>query len=136
MKLHHMSPYKHLPTVFALRATAFVLTLVILWGTLWPTVSTPALNINFADKLWHMLAFAVWAGVVALGWRARGWKVLAGAALVGMMIELVQPLVGRDAELADLGADLLGAVLGVWSARRLLPRIAPLRQGGGTETSA
>ena len=136
MKLDHIFPYKHSPAVFALRATAFVLTSVILWGTLWPTVSTPGVNINFADRLWHMLAFGIWAGVVALGWPARGLKVLAGAALVGTMIELVQPLVGRDAELADLGADLLGAVLGVWSARRLLPRIAPRRQGGGTETSA
>ena len=136
MKPDHISQYNYSPAVFAMRATAFVLTSMILWGTLWPTASASAVNINFADKLWHMLAFGIWAGVVASGWPARGWKVLAGAALVGTMIELVQPLVGRDAELADLGADLVGAALGVWSARRLLPRIAPRRHGEGKRTSA
>jgi VanZ family protein len=107
-------------------------TAVILWGTLWPTVSTPTVNITFSDKLWHVLAFWIWAGVVALGWPSLGWKALAGAALIGAMIELVQPLVGREAELADLGADLLGAFLGVWSARRLLRRVATWRSSSGT----
>lgn len=136
MKLDDLSAHNHTAAVVALRATALVLTAAILWGTLWPTVSPPAVNILFADKLWHMSAFGVWAGVVAAGWSVQGWKVLAGAALVGAMIELLQPLVGRDAELADLGADLLGAAMGVWSARRLLSGIAVRKPGSGTDASA
>jgi VanZ family protein len=131
MKRDHIYPHDLPAVVFALRVTAFVVTAVILWGTLWPTVSMPTVNITFSDKVWHVLAFWIWAGVVALGWPSLGWRALAGAALVGATIELVQPLVGRQAELADLGADLLGAALGAWSARRLLRRIATRRSVSG-----
>ena len=106
----------------ALHVVACVVTALILWGTLWPNLQAPIADIPFADKLWHMLAFAVWAGVIATGWRLPAGTVIGGLALAGAAIELIQPLTGRTAELADWGADLSGAVLGVWGARWLLPR--------------
>ncbi|WP_372922143.1 hypothetical protein [Roseovarius sp.] len=129
MKLDHAYRRGLSSAVLVLRVTAFVVTAVILWGTLWPKVSTPAVGIIFADKMWHVLAFWIWAGIVILGWPSLGWKALVGAAFIGTMIELVQPLVGREAEVADLMADLLGAALGVWSAHLLLLKIAPRRPG-------
>jgi len=106
----------------ALRVAAGVVTGLILWGTLWPNLQTPIADLPFADKLWHVLAFAAWAGVIAAGWRLPTGTVIPGIALAGATIELIQPLTGRTAELADWGADLSGAVLGVWGARWLLPR--------------
>lgn len=106
----------------AARIAACVVTALILWGTLWPNIQTPIADIPFADKLWHMLAFAAWAGFIVAGWRLPAWTVIAGIALAGAMIELIQPLAGRTAEMADLGADLSGAALGVWGVRWLLPR--------------
>ena len=106
----------------ALHVAAGVVTALILWGTLWPNLQTPIADLPYADKLWHVLAFAAWAGVIAAGWRLPAWAVIAGIALAGAAIELIQPLTGRTAELADWAADLSGAALGVWGARWLLPR--------------
>jgi hypothetical protein len=67
------------------------------------------------DKLQHMAAFAVLAGLAALGFpRSSPFVVLAGLALFGGLIELVQaiPAIHRDSDafdwLADIGA---GAVV-------------------------
>ena len=106
----------------ALHVAACVVTALILSGTLWPNLQAPIADIPFADKLWHLLAFAVWAGVIAAGWRLPAGTVIGGLALAGAAIELIQPLTGRTAELADWGADLSGVVLGAWGARWLLPR--------------
>jgi len=106
----------------ALHVAACVVTGLILWGTLWPNLQAPIAGIPFADKLWHVLAFAVWAGVIAAGWRLPTGTVIGCLALAGAAIELIQPLTGRTADLADLGADLSGAALGAWGARWLLPR--------------
>jgi len=95
---------------------------MILLGTLWPNGQMPLADIPFADKLQHVLAFAAWAGLMAAGWRLPAGTLIAGLALVGAVIELIQPLTGRAAELADFAADLTGAALGAWGARWLLPR--------------
>lgn len=121
MKSNEISLREFAVSARALHVAAGVVTALILWGTLWPNLQTPIAGIPFADKLWHMLAFAAWAGVIAAGWRLPAWAVIAGIALAGAAIELIQPLTGRTAELADLAADLSGAALGVWGARWLMP---------------
>ena len=53
-----------------------------------------------------------------------GWAVIVAGALFGGAIEIIQPLTGRGAELADLVADIAGCAVGVWIAgtvRRRLP---------------
>ncbi len=81
-----------------------------------------------ADKVEHMVAYmafaASWCAAGVPRWR-RMLLVVVLAALVGGLIELVQPGFGRDADVLDLLADLTGAALGVplaLLAARLLAR--------------
>ncbi|MBZ0122822.1 MAG: hypothetical protein K8F31_02950, partial [Roseovarius sp.] len=104
-----------------LAAWAFTAAIVAL--TLGPVSPSPPMPVDHADKLWHALAFFAWAAVVTAGWRWPGWRVLVVAAAFGGAIELVQPLTGRDAELADLAADLAGAAAGLWLGLRLRVRV-------------
>ena len=103
----------------AIRLVAWVVSGVILVLTLSPTNPTPPVSVAHVDKLMHALAFFMWAALVTAGWRWPGWLVLIVAAGFGGVIELVQPLTGRDAELADLGADMVGAAAGFWLGLRL-----------------
>jgi len=99
-------------------------TALILWGTLWRDAPPVGPEIPFFDKLMHLGAFAVWAALLRLAWGGPVGAVIAIGAGFGAAIELVQPLTGRQAELADLAADIAGCIIGVWSAgalRRLWP---------------
>lgn len=75
-----------------------------------------------SDKVGHVLAFFVLALPLARVRAAMFWPVILIVVAYGGMIEAVQPLVGRNAEWADLGADALGALggacLGRWMALR------------------
>lgn len=107
------------------RLATLCATLAIAGLTLDPTApSLPGPDIVFLDKLWHALAFFGWAMLVRMAWRSPGWVVLGLAVLFGGVIELAQPLVGRDAEWADLAADLLGAAAGIWPGRYLQHRLS------------
>lgn len=101
------------------RILAGVVSAAILVLTLSPTIPDVPLHVSHADKLSHVLAFFVWAALVTAGWRWPGWLVLVVAAGFGIGIELVQPLTGRDAELADIAADMAGAAAGLWLGLRL-----------------
>lgn len=96
------------------RITTVLATALILWATLTPGVSPPGPDLPSSDKVWHVLAFAVWAGLVRLAWRGPNWAVIAAGAVFGGAIEIIQPLTGRSAELADLVADIAGCAVGVW----------------------
>jgi VanZ family protein len=66
-----------------------------------------------SDKAYHVIAFAalIFPGTL-LYLRSLIW--LISAALVfGAAIELVQPLVGRSAEIADFVADVVGVACGL-----------------------
>lgn len=84
-----------------------------------------------ADKLAHLsgyavmalcfLAAAVWAPVRGRGrWPDMPGRVVAAVIGFSLCMELVQPLVGRTADIADGVANALGAALGwaLWSALR------------------
>lgn len=95
----------------ALLAT-LLLALTIVWGTLTPNPPTPDLNSPLSDKLYHVMAFA--GLVFPTAWlyaRSLAW-ILPLAVLFGGAIELVQPYMGREAEVADVLADLVGLALG------------------------
>jgi VanZ family protein len=90
-------------------------TLVIFVGTHLPpeSVSLPGENL---DKILHVAAYAVWGGLagVALAPNPRTFMALLAAGLVlGGLDEGSQPLMGRDAEVLDLLADLFGVALGL-----------------------
>ncbi len=69
----------------------------------------------------HIPAYAVLAGFTVLVLSKRGpvshyARLRAGVAivLVAVVLELVQPLVGRTASVTDIGYGALGALIGMW----------------------
>ncbi|MEI4234276.1 VanZ family protein [Roseovarius sp. D22-M7] len=90
---------------------ALAVTIAVL--TLGPVPQGPP-GVPQSDKLGHILAFAALAAPMA--WRhPKSWFFVALAATgYGALIEVVQPLVGRALEVADLLADALGAFFGAW----------------------
>ena len=69
------------------------------------------------DKLAHLVTFALIGGAIGFASEQRGWRMglccTAGALVLGAMDEAHQAfLPGRQASWADLGADLLGGLLG------------------------
>jgi VanZ family protein len=85
------------------------LALAILWLTLRP--ASPSGGPQWNDKISHALAFGALVAPSAI-WR-RAWLVWIAplAVTLGAAIEIVQPLFGRDGEVADFAADLAGVAL-------------------------
>lgn len=65
------------------------------------------------DKLHHFIAFAALAAPMSVFWRSALLWAVPIFILYGGAIELIQPHVGRSAEWADFGMDVLGVVAGV-----------------------
>lgn len=78
-----------------------------------------ALTTGWSDKIEHALAFAVLAGLARLGWhRHPAFLTLALCVFYGVMIELAQTLSpGRHADVWDVGADAVGAGLGILAVK-------------------
>lgn len=100
---------------------AFALTVLIALALCIATLSPgmPAVGPQGSDKWQHFGGFALL--VLPLSYARPGWglPILIGAAAFGGLIELVQPSVGRDAEWADLAADIAGAATGILAMRVL-----------------
>ena len=77
------------------------------------------------DKLAHLLAFGALGACAALGFGLSRWRRIGvGLMAYGALIEWVQAFIpGRSAEWLDLGADGIGALLGVllvaWVSNRI-----------------
>jgi VanZ family protein len=113
-----------------LAAVAAVVIFVIAMG---PPPAGP--SIPFLDKLEHLAAFATLGFLTLFALGGQGLRPLVTAVLLcvgwGIAIELAQPLVGRSRELADVGADLVGAALGAVAAvaaRRLVHLVRARRR--------
>ncbi len=107
-----------------LRAACFLLAGVAVAG-LFGFGATPAAVGLFKpplDKLAHVAYHAALAGLLNAGW--RGERPLAAILLAGSVAaadEIFQSfLPGRHAELADLAAGMLGALIGAFAARWLI----------------
>lgn len=109
--------------------------LVLLWATLAPVPSVNRAPVGF-DKFAHVglfggLAFLIfwyeswssWAGA------ARAFLLAVGAALLIEVLQAMLPF--RDADLADLVAGALGAILGVAAAALLRSQRPSRRPGTG-----
>lgn len=82
-----------------------------------PSVPGPE---TYNDKVLHASTFFVLAGLSAVGWRTHSaFKLFIALTAFGGLIEIVQglDLIGRDADLLDLLADMVGAALGLAAAR-------------------
>lgn len=65
-----------------------------------------------SDKLGHIVAFAVIAGSLAVLRPRWSLPVVACAAFaIGVAVEIIQGLTGRDADIADVFADMAGIAL-------------------------
>ena len=112
----------------SLYAAALVVATLVPW-------SHPGRTVPRIDMALHFVAWTVLAFLTAIAW-AKSRAPIGAAALAalaafcfGALIEVLQPLTGRTAELHDLAADALGAVLGaaaaaiaVWSGQRIAKR--------------
>ena len=86
-------------------------------GSLLPASSVPSLPFPGADKLQHLLGYAVLSGYAAMLFaerRALGWAAM-GLLLLGVAIEGAQAVLtaSRLADPMDVLANLLGVVLGL-----------------------
>jgi VanZ family protein len=90
---------------------------LIVWGELAP--NPPHLEGLFSwDKLDHFVAYFGLAAMASMitGPKPRLIAILLGIAAFGGLLELVQFVTGRDAELADFIANSLGVACGFFAA--------------------
>ena len=85
-----------------------VLIVVMLWQ-----INQPRLGPDGTDKFVHLIAFAALAYPMARTGRIGLLPVFVGASAFGAIIEVLQPYFGRDAEMQDWIADIVGVVLGI-----------------------
>ncbi|HWA04848.1 MAG TPA: VanZ family protein [Rhizomicrobium sp.] len=98
---------------------------LVIWGELTP--HPPALG--EPDKVLHFVAYFGLAAIAALALRKRRAIAAAVLALVflGGMLEVVQGLVGRDAEWLDEAANTAGAIAGAGLALLFLRLVGARR---------
>ena len=97
----------------------------IVWLSLMP--SPPSVAFEYSDKLGHFVAYGAlmyWFCQLYASRTARlGYAI--GFAAMGIALEFIQGALGyRSFEVADMGANALGVLLG-WAAAFILPRALP-----------
>lgn len=85
---------------------------LVVWGELSPRDKT--LEPHVWDKLLHFTAYFGLAGIATVALRANRWTIAALVALiaVGGALEIIQGMVGRDADIYDELANTLGVLSG------------------------
>jgi VanZ family protein len=100
---------------------------VVLIGSLLPAQRLPPPAFDGVDKLQHLLGYALLAGYAVLLFARTRLQLFAMAGLValGIGIEFAQDALttSRRADVADVGANTLGVLLG-WSVQRMRLREA------------
>lgn len=96
--------------------TTIILATIIAYLTLTPGVQK-AQGVGRFDKLAHLFAFAVLIFPTAFGYRRSLSITLPASLIFGGAIELIQPSVGRSADVMDFIADLLGVGVGLAAGR-------------------
>ena len=102
--------------IYATIAIAFAIGL----ATLTPVETLP--NVSGSDKLYHLISFAILTLPIAIIRPHALWIILGLSIAYGGAIEIIQPLVNRNCEMADLFADTCGAVLGILGGKLLLSK--------------
>ena len=90
-------------------------------ATLTPVETLP--NVSGSDKLYHLISFAILTLPIAVIRQKAMWVILSLSIAYGGAIEIIQPLVNRNCEMADLFADTCGAMLGILAGKLLLSKI-------------
>ena len=95
--------------------TTIIIAFAIGLATLTPVEKLP--TVSGSDKVYHLISFAILTLPIAIIRPRAIWIILSLSIAYGGAIELLQPLVNRNCEMADFLADAAGAVLGVLVAR-------------------
>ena len=88
-----------------------VITIVIGMATLTPVEELPA--VSGSDSLYHLISFAILTLPIAVIRPKAVWVIFVLSVGYGGAIEVLQPLVNRNCELADFLADVGGVALGM-----------------------
>ncbi|WP_235930095.1 VanZ family protein [Craterilacuibacter sinensis] len=111
----------------SLRMTHLFMLLSLLWWgfslymLLKPAGTEPSL-IPYFDKIGHFSLFAIQAVLLRLALPQQAWpRLLLMLALWAVLSETLQGMLttDRSPELADAGADILGAATALWAVRML-----------------
>ena len=109
------------------RKIDFCATIIIAFAiglaTLTPVETLP--QVSGSDKVYHLISFAILTLPIAIIRPRAIWIILSLSIAYGGAIELLQPLVNRNCEMADFLADTVGAILGVLVTRALRARPGP-----------
>ena len=99
-----------------------IIAIAIGLATLTPVEKLP--TVSGSDKAYHLISFAILTLPIAITRPNAMWIILSLTIAFGGAIELLQPLVNRNCEMADFLTDAGGAVVGVLVARvfRASPR--------------
>ena len=92
-----------------------IISIAIGLATLTPVEKLP--QVSGSDKVYHLISFAILTLPIAIIRKRLTWIMFSVSVTYGGVIELLQPLVNRNCEMADFLADAAGAVLGVLVAR-------------------
>ncbi len=78
----------------------------------------PEGGVGSLDKLFHFSAYALWAFVAGHASRHAGVRgaLIAVILVIGVMVEVVQPLYGREGSVYDALANTLGVIAGMLAA--------------------
>ena len=103
--------------------TTIIIAFAIGLATLTPVEKLP--TVSGSDKVYHLISFAILTLPIAIIRPRAIWIILSLSIAYGGAIELLQPLVNRNCEMADFLADAFGAILGVLVTRALRARPGP-----------
>ena len=103
--------------------TTIIIAFAIGLATLTPVEKLP--TVSGSDKVYHLISFAILTLPIAIIRPRAIWIILSLSIAYGGAIELLQPLVNRNCEMADFLADTVGAILGVLVTRALRARPGP-----------
>ena len=103
--------------------TTIIIAFAIVLATLTPVEKLP--TVSGSDKVYHLISFAILTLPIAIIRPRAIWIILSLSIAYGGAIELLQPLVNRNCEMAYFLADAFGAILGVLVTRALRARPGP-----------
>jgi VanZ family protein len=98
---------------------------VVIWGEL--STSATVAEVNFWDKGLHFIAYFGLAGILAVALKGDR-RVLTATVLIALMggvLEILQGFTGRDPDIFDECANILGAAAGAGTGRLALWLLGP-----------